>query len=221
MNNFNGLGDLVDDLDQSDSHQGTTIGNSITIKGEISGEEFLTVEGNIEGKINLKNSILVKKNGFIKADIAVSSISVSGKIIGNIEATEKIELMKDSKIVGDIKAPRIVINDGAQIRGQIQMDFSIDDETKKSVETTANPFEVKKETTAFEPKKSEPFTPFKEKETPLKTVETEVDTDSGKEADEDSSLHKKVDDSGKYKSSFIVKNNNETTNEHSSFKSSF
>jgi len=123
MNAFKGFGDLSEELSSEIAPpDGTKIGKSIVVKGEIQGEEFLTVEGTIEGKIDLKNGILVNKTGVIKADINASSINISGKIIGNILASEKVEVKESGYIVGDIKAPRIIVNDGAVIQGKIQME---------------------------------------------------------------------------------------------------
>lgn len=126
MKDIKGLGDLVGDLTESNQPK-TSVGRSILIKGEISGDEFLSVEGRIEGKINLNNGIHIKKNGLIKADMHATSIAVSGKVVGNIHATEKIELMEDSKVIGDLNAPRIVINEGARLSGQIKMEFQIEE----------------------------------------------------------------------------------------------
>ncbi|MBP7460687.1 MAG: polymer-forming cytoskeletal protein [Candidatus Delongbacteria bacterium] len=131
MKDIKGLGDLVGDLTESNQPK-TSIGPSIFIKGEISGDEFLSVEGRIEGKINLNNGIQIKKDGLIKADMHATSIMISGKVVGNIHAAEKIELMEDSKVIGDLNAPRIVINEGAKLSGQIKMEFQIDELSESS-----------------------------------------------------------------------------------------
>ncbi len=131
MKEIKGLGDLVGDLTESNQPK-TSIGPSIFIKGEISGDEFLSVEGRIEGKINLNNGIQIKKDGLIKADMHATSIMISGKVVGNIHAAEKIELMEDSKVIGDLNAPRIVINEGAKLSGQIKMEFQIDELSESS-----------------------------------------------------------------------------------------
>ncbi len=193
MSDFRGLDDLVDDFD----HQhitGTTISKSITVIGEIEGDEFLTVEGRVEGKIILKNGILVKKDGLIKADIKASSISISGSIIGNIEATEKIEILKDGKVIGDIKAPNIVINDGAKVRGQIIMDFAID-ETKKD---SAKKEEIKKDSSSNLSSGMFPFKTNNEQQDKNKPT-----TEPTKKTDEN--ITKPNESTHHGKSSFIIK----------------
>lgn len=101
----------------------TIVGRTVTIKGEIIGDEPLTVEGRVEGRIALQSTIHVKESGFVKADISSQSITVAGGISGNIEASDKVEILKGGFMVGDIKAPRIVINDGANLKGQVDMEI--------------------------------------------------------------------------------------------------
>ncbi len=126
MRDFKGFGDIVADLATDTNPAGTHIGPSITIQGEISGDEFLIVEGTVLGKVCLKNGILVKQNGLIQADIDALSITVGGSVVGNITAREKIELLAEGKVEGDIRAPKIIIQEGAHIRGHIEMVFTID-----------------------------------------------------------------------------------------------
>jgi cytoskeletal protein CcmA (bactofilin family) len=102
----------------------TTIGKTVTVKGEISGDEALTIEGRVEGKITLQNSIYVKDTGVVNADVVSKSITIEGSVSGNIVASEKVEILPDGVMVGDIKAPRVVLNDGALLKGQIEMDIS-------------------------------------------------------------------------------------------------
>ncbi len=102
----------------------TTIGKSVTIKGEITGDESLTIEGKVEGKIHLQNSVYVKDTGVVNADIESKSITIEGSVSGNITATEKVEILPEGVMVGDIKAPRVVLNDGALLKGQIEMEVT-------------------------------------------------------------------------------------------------
>jgi cytoskeletal protein CcmA (bactofilin family) len=100
----------------------TVIGSSIVIDGEISGDEDLVIQGTIKGKISLKESLFVESSGVIEADIDTANVEISGQVTGNIAASDKVELKTDCKVVGDIRAPRILIADGAMFKGNVDMD---------------------------------------------------------------------------------------------------
>jgi len=101
----------------------TVIGSSIVIDGEISGDEDLVVQGTVKGKISLKESLYVESSGVVEADIETQNVEVSGKVTGNINASDKVELKTDCRVIGDIKAPRILIADGASFKGNVDMDM--------------------------------------------------------------------------------------------------
>ena len=99
-----------------------SIGKSIVVKGELRGSEDLTVEGQVEGKIALKQHVLtVGAHGRIRAQVFAKSVVVLGEVIGNIEATEKVAIRSEGTVEGDIKAPRVAIAEGAKFRGGIDM----------------------------------------------------------------------------------------------------
>jgi cytoskeletal protein CcmA (bactofilin family) len=100
----------------------TVIGSSIVIEGEISGDEDLIVHGTVKGKITVKDSLFVADSGVVDADIETQSVEIAGKVTGNITAAEKVELRTDCRVLGDIKAPRILIADGASFRGSVDME---------------------------------------------------------------------------------------------------
>ena len=100
----------------------TIIGSSIVIDGEISGEEDLIIRGTVKGKIILKENLLVENSGVVEADIQTTNVTISGQVTGNIQASEKVELRADGRMVGDIKSPRILIADGATFKGNVDMD---------------------------------------------------------------------------------------------------
>ena len=100
----------------------TVIGSSIVIDGEISGDEDLVIQGTVKGKIALKESLFVEASGVIEADIETANVEVSGSVTGNIAATEKVELKAACSVTGDIRAPRILIADGAVFKGSVDMD---------------------------------------------------------------------------------------------------
>jgi cytoskeletal protein CcmA (bactofilin family) len=98
------------------------IGKSVVIKGELSGSEDLTIEGQVEGKIELRQNVLtIGPNGKIKAQVFAKSVVVLGEVIGNVTATEKVDIRDNGAVDGDIAAPRVAIADGAHFRGSIDM----------------------------------------------------------------------------------------------------
>lgn len=99
------------------------IGSCIEVKGEIGGSEDLTVEGAIEGTIRLPaNTINIGTRGRVKADIFGNVILVYGSIVGNLMAGEKVIVFQSGNVVGNIMAPRVLVEDGAKIKGSIDMD---------------------------------------------------------------------------------------------------
>ncbi len=98
------------------------IGKSVVIKGELSGSEDLTIEGTVEGKIELRQNVLtIGPNGKIKAQVFAKSVVVQGEVHGNITATEKVDIRDSGSVDGDVVAPRVAISDGAHFRGSIDM----------------------------------------------------------------------------------------------------
>ena len=98
------------------------IGKSVIIKGELSGSEDLTIEGKVDGEIELRDHILtIGPNGKIKAQVFAKSVIVMGSVKGNITATDKINIRENGSVDGDINAPTIAISEGAQFRGSIDM----------------------------------------------------------------------------------------------------
>ena len=104
------------------SSRTATIGKSVLIKGQLFAREDLFIDGEIEGSIEmLEHRITIGPNGKIVAGVKAREIVVLGTIHGNVEATEKIEIRKDAKLVGDIRTVRIVIEDGAFFKGSIDI----------------------------------------------------------------------------------------------------
>jgi len=102
--------------------ESVSIGKSIVIKGEVTGSEDLTIEGHVEGKIELRDHVLsVGSTGRVQAHIAAKSIIVHGQVTGNLTAAEKVEIRENGSVEGDIVAPRVTIADGAKFRGSIDM----------------------------------------------------------------------------------------------------
>jgi cytoskeletal protein CcmA (bactofilin family) len=99
----------------------TVIGPSILINGKLTGDEDLTVRGRVEGELSLTKMLIVEPSGVVKANVSVKNAVVSGVVVGNIQATESVELTHEGRMVGDIRAPRVIIVDGASFRGRVDM----------------------------------------------------------------------------------------------------
>ena len=98
------------------------IGKSVVIKGELTGSEDLTIEGHVEGKIELRQNVLtIGPNGKIKAQVFAKSVVILGEVTGNVTASEKVDLRDNGSVDGDIAAPRVAIAEGAHFRGSIDM----------------------------------------------------------------------------------------------------
>jgi cytoskeletal protein CcmA (bactofilin family) len=98
------------------------IGKSIVIKGELNGSEDLTIEGQVEGKIELRQNVLtIGPNGRIKAQVFAKAVIILGEVTGNVTATEKVDIRDNGSVDGDIAAPRVAIAEGAHFRGSIDM----------------------------------------------------------------------------------------------------
>ena len=98
------------------------IGQSIVFKGELSGDEDLEIDGQVEGSVELSNNELtVGANAHLKAEVHAKSIVVVGRVNGNLTATERIEVQSTGIVEGDLKAPRLVIQEGAVLNGGIDM----------------------------------------------------------------------------------------------------
>jgi cytoskeletal protein CcmA (bactofilin family) len=98
------------------------IGKSVVIKGELNGSEDLTIEGQVEGKIELRQSVLtIGPNGRIKAQVFAKSVIILGEVTGNVTASEKVDIRDNGSVDGDITSPRVAIAEGAHFRGSIDM----------------------------------------------------------------------------------------------------
>lgn len=99
------------------------IGQSVEIRGTLTGNEDLTIEGMVDGKILVKDHALtIGANGRITAEVHAKTVIVVGQIVGNITADDKVEIAPSGSVQGDIRAPRVSISDGAKFKGSIDMD---------------------------------------------------------------------------------------------------
>jgi len=99
------------------------IGKSIVIKGDITGEESLVVEGRVDGTIHLKNNDLtVGQSGRVNANVTASVVRIDGEVTGDIVGIEKVVVTKTGRVHGNIVGPRVTLEDGAKFKGSIDMD---------------------------------------------------------------------------------------------------
>ncbi len=109
--------------DKSSESGSTIIGPSLSIKGEITGEGDLTVQGQVEGTIDFKNgNVSIGRTGCIKADIKGKSITIEGEVEGNLLGEKKIVLRPSGRVRGDLRAPAINLEEGAKFKGNIAME---------------------------------------------------------------------------------------------------
>ena len=99
----------------------TSIDASITVKGEILGDEDVTVDGRVEGIVNLTRDLVVGKSGVVEADVRAAAVVIHGRVTGNIAAEQKVEILSSGRLEGNIKSPKIVIAEGAHFKGNVDM----------------------------------------------------------------------------------------------------
>jgi cytoskeletal protein CcmA (bactofilin family) len=107
---------------RSENSHNAVLGKSVIVKGQIISREDLTIDGEVEGTVELhEHRLTIAANGRVKASVKARELVVLGTIQGDVETTDKIEIRKDAKLVGDIKTARIVIEDGAYFKGNIDI----------------------------------------------------------------------------------------------------
>jgi cytoskeletal protein CcmA (bactofilin family) len=99
----------------------TVIGQSILINGNLNGDEDLTVRGRVEGTVTLSRTLVVEPSGVVKAEVQVRNCIIAGALIGNVTATESVEITKEGRMIGDIASPRVIVVDGASFKGRVDM----------------------------------------------------------------------------------------------------
>jgi cytoskeletal protein CcmA (bactofilin family) len=126
------------------------IGKSVVIKGELSGSEDLTIEGQVEGKIELRQNVLtIGPNGKIKAQVFAKAVIVLGEVVGNVTASEKVDIRDNGSVDGDLVSPRVAIAEGAHFRGSIDMQ-------RQGAQPAGKAAEPKTEPTAAQPAAGQP-----------------------------------------------------------------
>jgi len=113
-----------------------SIGRTLVIKGEISGSESLYIDGRIEGMLTFKDHrVTVGRNGVVAANIAAREVVIMGKVTGNIECSDRVDIRSEGSLTGDIVSQRISVEDGALLRGSVQLTPAETKQNKQEKET--------------------------------------------------------------------------------------
>jgi cytoskeletal protein CcmA (bactofilin family) len=100
----------------------TVIGAGITIEGEISTDEDVVVSGTVRGKLSAKDGVTIEQGANVEADVVGGSLSIAGSLTGNVSASDRVDLQAGARVIGNVKAARVTIADGAQFKGNVDMD---------------------------------------------------------------------------------------------------
>ena len=100
----------------------SSIGRGTVVRGNVRGDGDLDINGRVEGSVVLGGDLLIGETGLVRSDVTGRRVTVRGAVAGNISATESLVLEQGARVVGDIKAPRILIADGASFKGNVDMD---------------------------------------------------------------------------------------------------
>ena len=101
------------------------IGSKITIRGQVSGSQDLVVEGRIEGRVSLENRLTVEESGSVEADLEVVDATFRGEVRGDVVVSRSAILHPTARVVGNIRAPRLVIEEGARFSGSVDMEVEL------------------------------------------------------------------------------------------------
>lgn len=101
------------------------IGRGTVVRGNVSGSGDVVVEGQLEGKVSLEDQLTIEQGGRVAADVVLRDLIVHGEMTGDIQAANQVLISSTAAVVGDIRAPRVVIQDGARFKGSIEMDVKL------------------------------------------------------------------------------------------------
>src|SRR5437762_10228487 len=100
---------------------GTFFGPNVTVDGTVSGSEAVLIEGTVRGKINLTNDLRIGTKARVEATVHAKNVTVEGKLTGDVSADDRVELVASATVDGNIKAPKIIVAEGARFRGAVDM----------------------------------------------------------------------------------------------------
>jgi cytoskeletal protein CcmA (bactofilin family) len=101
------------------------IGRGIQVKGNLSGAGDVIIEGRVEGHVVLKDGFTIEEGGQVRADVEAAHVTVNGEMVGNLDVHDRVRISNGAKLVGDIRAPKVILEDGARFNGSIEMDVKL------------------------------------------------------------------------------------------------
>jgi cytoskeletal protein CcmA (bactofilin family) len=113
------------------------IGTSLTIKGSVTGEEDLQIDGKVEGPVTIRGRLTVGSSGQLSAGVTARELAVYGKVSGNVDARDRVEIKRDGAVIGDIQTARISIEDGAIFKGRIEIGRPVQNQATKPASSPA------------------------------------------------------------------------------------
>ncbi len=100
----------------------TVIGAGISIEGEVTTDDDLVVQGTVRGKLTAREGVVIESGATVEAEVAGAALTVHGSVTGNIQAADRVDLQPGARVIGNVRASRITISDGAQFKGNVDMD---------------------------------------------------------------------------------------------------
>jgi len=102
---------------------GSVIAEGLSIEGEVVSEEEVVVQGSLRGKLATTDAVLVGSSAIVEANVRAQTLTIAGQVTGNVTAQERVDLQAGARLVGDVKAARLTIADGASFKGNVDMDL--------------------------------------------------------------------------------------------------
>ena len=106
----------------SASREIATIGKTITIRGDVTGDQSLVIEGKVDGTIMNGNDLTIGQSGHVVGDVRANAVTIAGEVSGDITGVRKVMITKTGRVLGNLMAPRVTLDDGAKFKGRIDMD---------------------------------------------------------------------------------------------------
>ncbi|HEY3234298.1 MAG TPA: polymer-forming cytoskeletal protein [Polyangiaceae bacterium] len=101
---------------------GTLIGDGVTVEGEVMAEEEVVVQGTLRGRLSSTDAVSVGGSGVVEADVTGTTLSIAGQVTGDVNASERVDLQAGGRLIGDVRAARLTIADGASFKGNVDME---------------------------------------------------------------------------------------------------